>query len=148
MIVFKASGNFDGNFIDNFLKHVLLSKDMRTVTAYEVYKALDATQGKAYSDIQRDAFVAAGLDSSKLQKLRSTGVLEQITGAAYSIMHGGATNPGKFYQLILELERKGLVKSEFEQPNPEGNPRRRVYWIAHPTHLSKEGFNRWLGLGE
>ena len=148
MIVFKASGNFDGNFIDNFLKHVLLSKDMRTVTAYEVYKALDATQGKAYSDIQRDAFVAAGLDSSKLQKLRSTGVLEQITGAAYSIMHGGATNPGKFYQLILELESKGLVKSEFEPLSPDKDNRRRLYWLAHPNHLSERGFNLRLGFGE
>ena len=63
-------------------------------------------------------------------------------------MHGGATSPCTFYPLMLELERMGLVKSEFAQPDQEGNPRRRMYWIAHPNHLSEQGFNKRLGFGE
>lgn len=116
---------------------------MRRIAPYEVYRALDSAQRKTYADIQNDAFIAASLVVPKIPKVV---VLDDVVGSLFTLMHGGATNPGRFYPLMLELERLGFVRSEFE-PGPKGS-RKRVYWLADQTQLTEADFNKWLGFGK
>lgn len=47
----------------------------------------------------------------------------------YDLMKAAKLGPGDVYVVLAELENRGLVTSEWEQPEGEG-PRRRLYSVA------------------